>query len=166
MASGLKPSGAEIRWYERSVQRRFDGDAEAWAHENNDNLGLALQFRAWFGHDDRRGEADSTPEPIVRIRIIVTFDDPEVSVVIDGAVEFRFENGRQLLPPTRAQTVDFVTHEGIPYLLGIQRGVMADLTRQVGFLSVLIPLDLPPGLADDVNDSLIELDGQANDEAE
>lgn len=58
------------------------------------------------------------------------------------------------LPPDQA--ADFVRDQGIPYLLGMERGVLADMTRSVGLPAVMVPPFLPTGLLDDINRSLFE----------
>ncbi|ORB26619.1 hypothetical protein [Mycolicibacterium parafortuitum] len=85
-----------------------------------------------------------------------------MSAELDGGVEFPFPAGTEM---TRELATHFVRDHGLAYLLGMQRGVLADMTREVGLPAVLVPFLLPDGLLDDVerllvvDDELVQQDG-------
>lgn len=146
----LSATGAALRWYERSIQRRFDEEVDEWAAENTDT-GFTLKFgvKALLAGDP----------PFVRVRVILGLDEPDVSAVLDCGVEFRFEREQQNLI-TRAQAIQFIKDQGMPYVLGLERGVLADLTREVGLPATLIPPRVPSSVLDDIEAALVVIEAE------
>ncbi|WP_204806306.1 hypothetical protein [Mycobacterium riyadhense] len=148
----LAATGVTLRWFTRAVKRRFDEEVQEWEDNPPEDTGIQVQFGA------RIPQPDDQARPSIRVRLVLLLEQPQVSAEVDGAVEFLFAPGQEL--PTD-QAADFVREQGIPYLLGIERGVLADMTRSVGLPAVMVPPFLPRGLLDDVDRTLF---GASEDE--
>ncbi|EJO88070.1 hypothetical protein [Mycobacterium colombiense] len=147
----LVATGVTLRWYTRSVTRRFDSEVEAWEKDPPEDTGIHVKFGAQIVEPDD----DEATAPSIRVRLVLYLEQPKVSAELDGGAEFSFGAGEDLAPD---QAADFVREQGIPYLLGMQRGVLADMTRSVGLPAVMIPPVLPTGLLDAVDRTLFGAD--------
>ncbi|WP_024444933.1 hypothetical protein [Mycolicibacterium iranicum] len=145
-----QPVGATLRWYTRSVERRYDEDVESWRDNPPENTGITVQFGARL-LQLTQDEDTEIRAPAIRVRLVLRLEQANVSAKVDGGVEFPFAPGTDV---TREQAAQFVREHGLAYLLGMERGVLADLTREVGLSAVLVPFILPEGLLDDIEESL------------
>nr|WP_046284138.1 hypothetical protein [Mycobacterium sp. UM_NZ2] len=146
MSAKLVAVGVDIRWYRRSIERRFDEKADEWASGDGNRAGVVMSFNITNGID-----AD---EPFLAVQIVLKYDEPRASAAIDGEAKFEFDKAQRGSPDD--QILVFLRDEGIPYLLGMERGVLADLTRQMGLPAGLLPPTLPDGLDSDLDRMLAE----------
>jgi hypothetical protein len=142
----LAATGVTLRWYTRAVTRRFDDAVKAWEDDPPEDTGIHIKFGARIIEQD-----DEDAGPSIRVRLVLYLEQAQVTAEVDGGVAFSFAPGQQLPPD---QAADFVREQGITYLLGIERGVLADMTRSVGLPAVMVPPFLPTGLLDDVDRTL------------
>lgn len=102
--------------------------------------------------DLTNGIEDDTP--FLTVQIELEYEEPRASAVINGAAKFNFAAAQR--NAAEDQVVTFLKEEGIPYLLGMERGVLADLTRQMGLPAGLLPPSLPDGLESDLSQMLAQ----------
>ncbi|SIC74096.1 Uncharacterised protein [Mycobacteroides abscessus subsp. abscessus] len=85
----------------------------------------------------------------------LTLNEPRVSIGLTCEVAFTFTDRKAKLHPDEA--AEFITREGIGYVLGYIRGALADLTREVGLPAVMIPTGIPDtGMWDQISHALRE----------
>ncbi|WP_131821681.1 hypothetical protein [Mycobacteroides chelonae] len=144
-----QPTGATLRWYERSVERRFDDFATDWVPDPDDINGLGL----WIGVDSKVSNDDSSIAQIT-IRAEVTLNQPEVSVYLACGVRFNFAGAGEKLPHEEAAA--FCKGSGIDYVLGYLRGALTDATRSVGLPGAIMPGHVPEELLKQIETELQE----------
>jgi hypothetical protein len=146
MTAPLVAVGVDIRWHRRSIERRFDEDVDRWDSDEGNDRGVTMKF------DLTNGIEDDTP--FLTVQIELEYEEPRASAVINGAAKFNFAAAQR--NAAEDQVVTFLKEEGIPYLLGMERGVLADLTRQMGLPAGLLPPSLPDGLESDLSQMLAQ----------
>jgi hypothetical protein len=146
----LAATGVTLRWYTRSVTRRFGDEIEAWETDHPEPTGIRVSFGARIPEPD--DDDDDAGRSLI-LRLTLNLERAQVSAEVDGSVKFSFSLGQEL---STEHASEFLREQGIPYLIGIERGVLADLTRSVGLPAVMVPPLLPTGLLEGDERALLD----------
>lgn len=117
--------GAQIRWWERSVCRYFDG---AQNPDFDVSAGSPFMLSTQVGHG-RRGDGGSAGT--VRVKAVYSREDVQVTIDLD--VSFLFDGDTEMDPV-------FVREHALPYAFGYVRGAFTDACRSAGLPGLMIPI--------------------------
>ncbi|RPA65743.1 hypothetical protein EF294_03115 [Gordonia oryzae] len=149
-------AGAGLRWFKRSIERRYGDERDQWDEDARLQIGFGLSHHQVLDAPD---DGDSASYHI-ELRVELELADQDITAELSCAVQFRFVD---VSAPGRKEIEEFLRDHALEYVLGFVRAAVADQTRLIGMPTAMLPIRTPSW--DEVLPMLFDDDAEASDDA-